>query len=50
MIRLRHPATGVVANVDDDTAERMRAEGWQPAEEKPTEEQAAKPAAKRRRK
>lgn len=51
MIRLRHPATGVVAHVDDATAERLRAEGWRPVDEKPAEapKSAAKPNPRRRK-
>ena len=33
MPRLRDTATQVVVNVDDETAERLRSEGWRPADE-----------------
>jgi hypothetical protein len=36
MPRLRNATTRVVVNVDDDTAEWLRSEGWKPADDETT--------------
>lgn len=34
-MRLRNEVTAVIVNVSDDTAERLKAEGWVPADPEP---------------
>lgn len=49
MARLRHKATGVVAEVDDTVVDRLQASEWEPADstkKAPVKKAAAKPEQK----